>query len=452
MKKRGFTLIELLVYMAIVGIVVVVAGQAFTNSTKMRVKTQGSMMANQIAEDVGSLLKDDLAQVGAKSTREQTIASGDDQFSSVYTDVYMDPDNEEMNLRDSSSFVLTTTNNFSDLKFRRIRYDEDGKYMSTEEVRWFVEDGSLQRSCWTVAKGAGVTLADNDPCAATSVDDAASTIIANDVDAFSVSAGKPTVSEEDIQLFPRSGNEFMLLPRFGEAHYNLLTVTNNGTTSELQGFASNFDMERNEANTVSTTEEVERNQVYVAEYESGISLSTTNWKTRCSQEGNFFTLEPRITYEISFELPKPLNAQNKIATFKPEQDFLAVGFRDNKGQAFSNLSDFPFYPTVLMEGSGGVTRSMRFAVSDTVKNACLVFSFASFSPATPEGALTISNLKLKRVATANYSFDSWNTETTSNIKEKKNVKAFKIVLAVKKNKEMGKIDLVIPAPSNGPRD
>ena len=37
--KAGFTLVELLVYIAIVGIVVIVAGQAFSNSTKMRVRT-----------------------------------------------------------------------------------------------------------------------------------------------------------------------------------------------------------------------------------------------------------------------------------------------------------------------------------------------------------------------------------------------------------------------------
>ena len=39
-RKSGFTLMELLVYIAIVGIVVIVAGQAFSNSTKMRVRTQ----------------------------------------------------------------------------------------------------------------------------------------------------------------------------------------------------------------------------------------------------------------------------------------------------------------------------------------------------------------------------------------------------------------------------
>ena len=45
-KRAGFTLMELMVYIAIVGIVVIVAGQAFSNSTKMRVRTQSMLKAS----------------------------------------------------------------------------------------------------------------------------------------------------------------------------------------------------------------------------------------------------------------------------------------------------------------------------------------------------------------------------------------------------------------------
>ena len=38
MNKKGFTLIELVVYMAMIGIVVLIAGQAFSDSTKFRVR------------------------------------------------------------------------------------------------------------------------------------------------------------------------------------------------------------------------------------------------------------------------------------------------------------------------------------------------------------------------------------------------------------------------------
>jgi prepilin-type N-terminal cleavage/methylation domain-containing protein len=65
-RKAGFTLVELLVYMAILGVVVLVAGQALTDSTKIRVRTQNMLASSQNAENVASLLKDDIAQMGAK--------------------------------------------------------------------------------------------------------------------------------------------------------------------------------------------------------------------------------------------------------------------------------------------------------------------------------------------------------------------------------------------------
>ena len=50
MKKSGFTLIELLVYMGIIGVVVIIAGQAFSDSTKVRVRTENMIKANAVAE------------------------------------------------------------------------------------------------------------------------------------------------------------------------------------------------------------------------------------------------------------------------------------------------------------------------------------------------------------------------------------------------------------------
>ena len=57
---------ELLVYMAILGVVVLVAGQALTDSTRVRVRTQNMLASSQNAENAASLLKEDIAQMGAK--------------------------------------------------------------------------------------------------------------------------------------------------------------------------------------------------------------------------------------------------------------------------------------------------------------------------------------------------------------------------------------------------
>ena len=137
--------------------------------------------------------------------------------------------------------------------------------------------------------------------------------------------------------------------------------------------------------------------------------------------------------------------------FIPGRDFLAVGFRDNEGNKSPYLKDFLFYPPTTQEALGR-ERKMRFSVPQKVEGQCLTFTFVSYSPVTSEGTIFIDDLKLKKVATANYTWDDWNTEGASNIVQKKNVKAFKITLTVQRNGEGGVVETVIPTPSNGPKD
>ena len=123
--KQGFTLMELLIYMAIVGIVVVVAGQAFSNSTKFRVRTDNMIRATQEAENVGMLFKTDAEQLGTKNAKESGAAGGGsslgDNFGIVHENVYMDPANN-----DYSSFLVSSEGAYSDFTFRRLRYDANG--------------------------------------------------------------------------------------------------------------------------------------------------------------------------------------------------------------------------------------------------------------------------------------------------------------------------------------
>lgn len=48
-RASGFTLIELMVYIALLGGIVLIAGQAFSDSTKMRVRTQSMLQASETA-------------------------------------------------------------------------------------------------------------------------------------------------------------------------------------------------------------------------------------------------------------------------------------------------------------------------------------------------------------------------------------------------------------------
>ena len=165
---------------------------------------------------------------------------------------------------------------------------------------------------------------------------------------------------------------------------------------------------------------------------------------------NHFTFDTLVVYEISFEMPPP-PIRNAMEMFTPGRDFLAVGFRNNEGVQSSYLNDFLFYPPTIQDAFGR-ERKMRFSVPHKVEGQCLVFTFVSYSPVTSEGTMFIDNLKLKRVATANYTFDAWNTENDANIVEKKNVKAFRLTLKVQRNGEGGVIETVVPTPSNGPKD
>ena len=88
---------------------------------------------------------------------------------------------------------------------------------------------------------------------------------------------------------------------------------------------------------------------------------------------------------------------------------------------------------------------------------CLAFTFACYSPLVANGRITISELALKKVETANYFFDYSDSKEFS-IKDKAKVKAFRLQLQVSrgarngKSGETGDVDLIIPTPSNGVRD
>lgn len=447
-SRRGFTLMELVVYIAIMGIIVIVAGQAFSNSTKFRVRNQSMIEANEVAGNIAALIKDDIAQMGAKSAKEvNTTGARDDKFNLVDSLVYIDPKNTTDEKKDSSSFVLKNDS----LKFRRLRYDDNGQFMSVEEIKWFLEDDVLKRSCWTVAKKTGVTIASTDPCAKDKASEATAVEIADGVTTFKIAAGKPKVKEEDVQLFPPTGDDFMLVPRFGDDHYNILDVSNEGPIATLTGFALNYNMAENKhSDAYENTEQAERNQLFAGEYDGSTTFGTTSWKNTCNEEQNHFTLDSNKVYEISFELYPPTSGDN-MEMFNPGRDFLAVGLRDNRGEKFPQVEDFLFYPPTT-QNAVAQKRSMRFSLAHKVQKACIAFTFVSFSPVTADGKLIISKLKLKELAVANHDFSVWDTEASANIVEKKNVKAFELSLSIKRNGEEGKTVLIIETPSNGPRD
>jgi prepilin-type N-terminal cleavage/methylation domain-containing protein len=462
--KKGFTLMELLVYMAIVGIIVLIAGQAFSDSTKFRVRSQNMLKATQEAENVASLFKADVSQMGAKST-----------LTSVYDCVYIDKtcgsassgsssSGAVSSASDFSSFRLASSNSNSDLIFRRLRYDNDGHYQAVEEINWFVENKTLKRSCRTIAG-----TEDSDVCEEETAEDAKdnAVVIATGVEKFRVIAPTPGVLENQIQVFPPegAGGAFKLISRSGESPYAEMNVVSvNGTKQTLSNFHSNYNVG---TEAIVSEENRSINQLFAIKNET---VSETNWRNLCTAYGGSATnvplsLDPDNEYELSFSIPY---IENKTRLFVPGIDHMSVGFRDittgevpqktlESGENVKLLDDFFFVPA--MDTKGGGKRIMRFTVPERIENVCIAFTFAFYSPLASQAIFDIENLQLKKLPYSNYDFaHPLNTETTANKIEKKNIKALKLELTIARGGksgekgETGEVDIIVPTPSNGPRD
>lgn len=483
--KAGFTLMELMVYIALLGGIVLIAGQAFSDSTRMRVRTQNMLQASEVAESVANLIKADIAQTGAKSSMEDEVsglgAQYGNKFSGIHTDLYMDPGDG-----DSSSFSITTKDGFDSLTIRRLRYDDCGFFLAKEQIAWYVRNGTLLRKCkFLPNKMAQIgddgnlvldsennpvfvdipltehdpscksTIPDDDPCK-----DSTEVEIAEGVSTFTVVPGKPGVVGDDIQLFPAAGvAEFRLVARIDGARVppvvsnEIGEINKGGNVQTLTNFYQNYDLDENNPG-IKPDVQQKVNEVIAIRNET---TTITSWQSLCSQEGNHFTFEPGEQYEISFEISSPNVNNDKSKMFVPGVDYMSVGFRDKESGNLPKVNDvvqvnnFTFFPPMGLNGEGGGPgRSMRFSVAKKVENACLAFTFACYSPLVSQGKVSITNLKLTKIPSANYSFEYYDFNAHKH--DKQNVKAFLLKLDVKRNGESGHVEVVVPAPSNGPHD
>lgn len=437
--KSGFTLMELLVYMALVGVIVVIAGQVFSDSTKFRVRSEGMIRANAIASDVALFMLEDIGQTGAKSAKTATGAF------SVRDSLYMDP---SVGTKDSSSFRISkscNTCNTDTLTVRRVRYDENenGTFRAVEEVKWFTNGKKLFRSCRTVENT--FSNADVECPVLDASSDYEPVEIADYIDTFKVIPAKPRVVSTDTKsaaalsyLLPStdaSVKEFRLVPRYGEGNFELVSVSPpaGGLSVTLSSFAANYDFDINEPITTGQ----KANQVFVAASDG----TTGTWKTLCQK----VTLESQVEYEISFSVPY---AETNSRMFCPGRDYAAVGFRTLEGAKIEGLDDFNFFmPASSTESS---ERKFRFSVNTQATDVCMAFTFASYSPIAATGQLSFRDVALRKVESSNFDFEDENY--TPRTEDKKNVKALLLKAVAKRNGEGSSIRQVIPIPSNGPRD
>lgn len=423
MNKHGFTLMELLVYMAIVGIVVVIAGQVYSDSTKMQVRTRSMISASKVAENVGTLLKEDVSQMGAKSSKETRSITSDSFF--VASEVFIDPTNG-----DSSSYVLALVDGKERLSFRKIRLDERGFYAAVEEVAWYLRGNSLVRSCKTLLKKSAVDAScpEGEPQEVT---------MAENVLKFHVIPAVPSALSANANVIYPSGsnkNLFRLISRYDGTKYFRTTAVPDvgGSSVMISGFVSNYDFDNEEI-----TNGKKLNEFFAAE-NGGSSGSFSDLCTR-------MTFDKGFTYQIVFGISKT-SVYDKSQMFIPGKDHLAVGFRTTEGAA-TVIKDFLFYPPMATE-MDLVQRRINFSVSQKVENVCLVFDVAAYSPMLSSGALNITGLQVLKIPEGHYEFDESRTGLIT-IADKKNVKAFRVELAVKNNGEEGRVSVDVAVPSNG---
>lgn len=427
MRKSGFTLMELMVYIAILGIVVLVAGQAFSNSTKMRVRTEGMIKANDAAESVGALIQEDVAQMGAKSSKERGATEFAKDSFYVSDSVYMD-----VTANDFSSFSRVKKDANDSFVMRRMRYDEDGRFASVEEVSWFVANKKLYRKC----KALEVKGSESSECPKNG-----NTVeIVDNVAKFLVVPAQPAVmAGGSSRIFPSSDvsdKDFRLIPRKqGDMVVPTLKPEKGGAQVTLSSFASNYSVAEQKVG-----ETKKANQLYAAAGTDDAGFSETGWSMNCTR----ITLEPRTEYELFFKVPYVAN--NKSRSFCPGMDHMAVGFRNSAdGSSVSGLSDFSFYPPVDLDADD--ERRFRVKTDSLKMNVCIVFTFSMFSPMASGGAVTISHLSLSKVEDSEYEFDE--SFYPANVEDKQKVKAMKLELTINRNGESGVVSRVVSTPSNG---
>ena len=335
-----------------------------------------------------------------------------------------------------------------------MRYDENGYYAGIEQIAWFVQDGTLFRSC-KVLKNKSALPAD-DPCSDSTVAEPAAVEMATGVNTFRVIPSKPSVLGGKVQIFPAEGEtEFRFVSRSDGSREMPLVynerdeVNKGGNIQTLTNFYQNYDQ------TLQTVKSENRkfNEVIAIRNET---YSETSWQALCAKDGNHFTFVPEDEYEISFEMEPPSVNTDKSKLFVPGEDHMSVGLRDKEsGDLFKVddvvlLNDFMFFPPLGLKGEGSGVRSMRFSVPVKIENACLAFTFACYSPLVPQGKISFTRVKISKIPSVNYTFDEYDFEAHKN--DKQNVKAFLLKLDIKNGGESGHAEVVVLASSNGPRD
>jgi Tfp pilus assembly protein PilE len=444
-NKSAFTLIELLVYMAILGFIIVVAGRVFSDSTVMRVRSQNMVKSSEELGRLANLISEDVSQMGAKAYGQDNAATGDYEVVDV-KQVYMD-----INANDSSSYKLFQNgrqdNKLRDsLVFRKIAYDhQSNKFLGVREISWFLSGDAVYRKCRTVVSTPVGTPTSECP------EEASVVVMGNRIAKLAFFPSAPGVSSSDDDIL-FSDTEFRLVyNKPAEGNVKNTPVENKGTKAIISSFEHN-----------QTTSQKEHHIVCLAEKNDNECAS--------------FLFEKDETYAIEFKMdftasdPGDLNSTQ----FLPGEDHFSVGLRNKNYERIipGAPPDILIYPPQAIDGI--IKRHVEISPEKDI-SASVVLTWAFYSPKAHYGRLTFSDFKIFRKSDKSFHFPekdepdypyptAYGTETETNIPkkyiQKKNAKAFEMVLEIDNNGEksrtyikeendMIKDGMVILIPNNG---
>lgn len=409
--KQGFTLMELMVYCGLIGIIVMVAGQAYSDSVKFRVRSEAMVRSSSEANAAATLLQEDLSQMGTKASFEDG-------------DTYQYNAEASNDATDKASYNLVKNYGgagLDSISFKRVVYDNEGKADYIQRIAWVAKNQKLYRECETLVKVSGK----NAPSDCKEGNEPDQVLIAsNAVTKFSLNPGKRL---QDAANCPAT-NESKGCFKSG-ATYSLASIDKSGTRrlsvkkDTISGFYNNNGSYDNYYS-----------QLYLLKNE----IANPNW-----DECTLFTFEPNVTYAVSFYMyaPSKIGYVNYMRNFQAEYDHVGVGFRGRDGNPVAGAGDdFLVYPSQQDDAKDGF-RYFEFSFNEQTQ-ACLTFTFSFYSSHAAEGYIVLSGVGIYPRDESSYDFTDPGTDKDQH-------KAFKLDLSVNNRGEITEIKRLIPTPNNG---
>jgi prepilin-type N-terminal cleavage/methylation domain-containing protein len=469
--KRGFTLIELLVYMAIMGFIIVVAGRVFSDSTVMRVRSQNMLKSSEVIGRISDLIKEDISQMGVK-------AWGEDEFTiNLVPEVYW---NLNTTPHDSSSYALFREDKGDSLVFRKADFDVDGKLIGVREIYLAVDTiaKELRRGCVTISntRGPGDDI-DREICPdAADVRNAPGVVISKNITKFRLIPSIPREQGNSVSIDPDDPD---LILSTAISSYKFASRNDGGADGKVRkSVAQDVGIDDKSSGgdiNISVTgfknsnsDEKQYSQIYL------IPSDKSEWK-ECSAIQN---IKKNETYVVEFKMPfnEADNADTLGTQMRPGEDHIAIGFREQgNGEEVTGISnDVLFYPPQHLNAVS-LKRHAEFSIgSDYVEGSkiCLAITFAFYSKNSKGGRINFSEFKIFRKKDESFHFDRNSTDfleygaekgsqsTDELLRQKKDVKAFELVMEVdikgekiatdaRVKDEIEKRGMIIATPNNG---